>query len=47
VPQAPRSVSVAAGTCLDAGMLATFAILQGADAESFLKEQQVQHWVLL
>lgn len=46
VPQAPRSVSVAAGTCLDAGMLATFAILQGVEAESFLNEQQVQHWVL-
>lgn len=45
VPEAPRSVSVAAGTCLDAGMLATFAILQGAEAETFLKEQQVQYWV--
>jgi thiamine biosynthesis lipoprotein len=46
VPDAPRSVSVAAGTCLDAGMLATFAVLQGAGAEEFLKVQGVQHWVL-
>ena len=46
VPDVPRSVSVAAGTCLDAGMLATFAILEGAGAEKFLKAQKVQHWVL-
>ncbi len=46
VRDAPRSISVAAGTCLDAGMLATFAILQGAGAEDFLKAQEVQHWVL-
>ena len=46
VPDVPRSVSVAAGTCLDAGMLATFAILQGAGAEAFLKAQEVQHWVV-
>ena len=44
---APRSVTVAAGTCLDAGMLATFAMLQGPSAESFLKDQGVRHWVFL
>jgi thiamine biosynthesis lipoprotein len=43
---APRSVTVAAGTCLDAGMLATFAMLQGSGAERFLAAQGVRHWVL-
>jgi thiamine biosynthesis lipoprotein len=46
VQGAPRSVTVAAGNCLDAGMLATLAMLQGPEAESFLGAQQVQHWVL-
>src|SRR6185503_17839782 len=46
VRDAPRSVTVAAGTCLDAGMLATFAMLQGHDAEVFLRDQDVRHWVL-
>ena len=45
VEDAPRSVTVAAGTCTDAGMLATLAMLQGAGAESFLAEQGVRHWV--
>jgi FAD:protein FMN transferase len=39
----PRSVTVAAQTCVEAGMLATFAMLQGAEAEDFLKEQHVIH----
>jgi thiamine biosynthesis lipoprotein len=42
---APRSVTVAAGTCTDAGMLATFAMLQGRRAERFLRAQGVDHWV--
>lgn len=46
VMHAPRSVTVAAGTCLDAGMLATFAMLQGRQAEAFLEAQAVQHWIL-
>jgi FAD:protein FMN transferase len=46
VPQAPRSVTVAAGSCVEAGMLATFAMLQGSAAESFLTEQGVRHWCL-
>jgi thiamine biosynthesis lipoprotein len=41
VPDAPHSVTVAAATCTLAGMLATFAMLQGANAEHFLKEQDV------
>ena len=46
VRDAPRSVTVAAGTCLDAGMLSTFAMLQGPGAETFLLEQEVRHWIL-
>ena len=46
VANAPRSVTVAAGTCTDAGMLATLALLQGAAAERFLAAQGVQFWVL-
>ena len=39
----PRSVTVAAQTCVEAGMLATFAMLLGEEAEDFLKEQHVIH----
>jgi thiamine biosynthesis lipoprotein len=45
VDQAPRSVTVAAPTCTEAGILATFALLQGEDAEGFLKQQQVKFWL--
>ncbi|MGB5739109.1 MAG: FAD:protein FMN transferase [Woeseia sp.] len=44
VTDAPRSVTVAADTCTQAGMLATLAMLQGPDAESFLDAQGVQYW---
>jgi thiamine biosynthesis lipoprotein len=46
VPKAPRSVTVAAPTCSQAGMLATFALLRGRDAEAFLASQGVQYWAL-
>jgi len=46
VRDAPRSVTVAAPTCVEAGMLTTFAMLQGKNAEAFLKEQAVQHWIV-
>lgn len=46
VSGAPRSVTVAAGTCTEAGMLSTLAMLAGPDAESFLEAQQVRHQVL-
>ena len=46
VRSAPRSVTVAAATCVEAGMLATLAMLKGADAEQFLAEQGVIHWCL-
>ena len=46
VENAPRSVTVLASTCTQAGMLATFAMLMGAGAESFLDSQGVRHWSL-
>jgi thiamine biosynthesis lipoprotein len=46
VRDAPRSVTVAAGTCVEAGMLATLAMLKGADAESFLATEGVAYWCL-
>jgi thiamine biosynthesis lipoprotein len=46
VANAPRSVTVAADTCTQAGMLCTFAMLMGADAERFLEEQSVQFWCM-
>lgn len=44
VQHAPRSVTVAASTCTEAGMLATFAMLRGAQAEEFLAQQGVNYW---
>jgi thiamine biosynthesis lipoprotein len=46
VDQAPRSVTVLASTCTQAGMLATFGMLMGASAESFLEAQDVRFWCL-
>lgn len=46
VEGAPRSVTVAAACCLEAGMIATLAMLQGAGAEDFLADQGVPHWCL-
>lgn len=43
VPNAPHSVTVIANTCLEAGMLATFAMLEGANADTFLKQQNVPY----
>ena len=44
VRNGPRSVTVLAQSCVEAGMLATFAMLQGEGAEEFLRQQQVVHW---
>jgi thiamine biosynthesis lipoprotein len=46
VEHAPRSVTVMAATCTEAGTLATLAILRGAEAARFLEEQGAQHWVV-
>jgi thiamine biosynthesis lipoprotein len=46
VPEAPRSVTVAASSCTEAGLLATLASLQGTRAEAFLLEQGLRYWIL-
>ena len=46
VPGAPRSVTVAASSCTEAGFLATVALLQGSGAQGYLEEQGVRHWLL-
>ncbi|OFZ66811.1 MAG: hypothetical protein A2V79_00525 [Betaproteobacteria bacterium RBG_16_56_24] len=43
---APRSVSVKADSCVDAGMLATFAMLKGSDAEDFLQAEGAEHFII-
>jgi len=45
VSGAPRSVTVAAPTCTNAGMLTTLAMLRGSEAETFLESEGVRHWV--
>jgi thiamine biosynthesis lipoprotein len=42
----PRSVTVAASSCTEAGLLSTLALLQGARAREFLEEQGVRYWLL-
>lgn len=42
----PRSVTVLAATCLEAGTLATLAQLQGAGARSFLDAQGARYWTV-
>lgn len=44
IQDAPRSITVAADTCTQAGMLSTLAMLQGEGAESFLDAQDVKFW---
>lgn len=46
VTDAPRSVTVAAPNCLLAGLLATTALLQGTNAEAFLKAQRLKYWLV-
>lgn len=43
-PDSPLSVTVAAATCTEAGILSTLAMLQGKDAERFLDQQDVRYW---
>lgn len=45
VEDPPHTVSVAAPTCVEAGMLSTLALLQGSKAEEFLKAQEVPYWI--
>lgn len=42
----PRSVTVAAETCSQAGSYSTLAMLSGADARTFLRGERVKHWLV-
>lgn len=44
IVDAPRSVTVHAATCTEAGLLAKLALLRGAGAEEFLKLEKVRAW---
>lgn len=46
VENAPRSVTVAAATCIEAGLTSTLAVLQGRRAEAFLKREGVRAWCI-
>jgi thiamine biosynthesis lipoprotein len=43
---APRSVTVAADTCSQAGTFSTLAMLQGENAERFLEAEGLRYWCL-
>jgi len=46
IEAAPLSITVAEENCTRAGMLATFAMLQGENAEHFLDQQELKYWVI-
>lgn len=46
VANAPRSVTVAASSCTEAGLMATLALLHGASAQEFLELQRARYWLL-
>jgi FAD:protein FMN transferase len=46
VAGSPRSVTVAASSCTEAGLLATLALLQGDRAREFLEQEGVRYWLL-
>ena len=45
-PGAPRSVTVAAPTCSQAGSFSTLAMLLGAGAEPFLRAENLRFWLV-
>ena len=46
IADAPRAVTVAAPTCVEAGVLSTLAMLQGPGCEAFLEQEGVTAWVI-
>ncbi|PHR57777.1 MAG: thiamine biosynthesis protein ApbE [Robiginitomaculum sp.] len=46
VKNPPRSVTVSAPTCMEAGVLSTMAMLQGERAERFLKKEHLRAWCI-
>ncbi len=46
VKDAPRSVTIAAYSCVEAGITATLAMLKGRRAEAFLKREGIRAWCI-
>jgi thiamine biosynthesis lipoprotein len=46
IKHSPRSVTVAAPSCMAAGMMSTLAMLKGADAEKFIHDEGLEAWVI-
>lgn len=46
ITNAPKSITVVAPNCIQAGFIATLALLQGEHAEQFLIEQDISHWCI-
>lgn len=46
IEHAPKSITVTAPKCIQAGILATLALLQGVNAEKFLQEQSIKFWAI-
>ena len=46
VENPPNAITVAAPQCIQAGFLATLALLQGVNAEQFLAQQEIKHWAI-
>ena len=45
VTHSPRTITVAAPNCTEAGMLSTLAMLEGENSETFLEEKGRPYWV--
>jgi thiamine biosynthesis lipoprotein len=45
VRHAPHSITVAADSCVEAGMWCTLAMLEGSCAEAFLEREGLRHWI--
>jgi len=46
VPGAPRSITVAASSCTEAGLISTLALLHGGGAREFLDDQGIKYWII-
>ncbi|WP_108127101.1 FAD:protein FMN transferase [Saccharospirillum mangrovi] len=46
VENAPRSVTVAAPSCIQSGLVASLAMLAGADARAFLEQTGLPYWIV-
>lgn len=46
VEDPPNAITVAAPQCIQAGFLATLALLQGKEAEIFLSAQEIKYWAI-